>query len=440
MYTEPGSVEERAMTRPLLVGAVADDVSGATDLASMLYRNGMDVVQLLGLPAETDGESVEVDAIVCALKTRTTPVERAVEESLAAARWLRDRGAQQLFFKYCSTFDSTDRGNIGPVAEALLDLVEEDLAVVCPAYPENGRTVYRGHLFVGDRLLSESGMRDHPLTPMTDPDLVRVLGRQCRRPDTVGLVPFDVVERGVGPIAGALAELRARGVRFAVVDTTTEDHLWNVAAAVADHRLVTGGSGIARGLPANFRRAGTLPQRTETPLPEISGPAAVLAGSCSPATRAQVTAMAERRPAIALDPVALAKGRQTVADVVTEAQSALGNGPVLIHSTAPPEAVQRAQDALGREKAAETIEVAFGEIASRLVAAGVHTLVVAGGETSGRVAEALGFRQLRIGREIDPGVPWTYPVGNPEIRVAFKSGNFGSDDFFLKALQTGSPS
>ncbi|MCG6922184.1 MAG: four-carbon acid sugar kinase family protein [Acidobacteria bacterium] len=421
--------------RSLLLGAVADDVTGATDLGSMLSRNGMDVIQVLGPPGKESTDDVEADAIVCALKTRTAPREQAVEESLAAARWLMAQGAKQLFFKYCSTFDSTEAGNIGPVAEALLDLVDEDLAVVCPAYPENGRTVFQGHLFVGNRLLSESGMRHHPLTPMTDANLVRFLGRQCRRPESVGLVPYEVVDRGAGAIRAWLAKLRARGVRFALVDATKADHLWSAATAVSDLRLVTGGSGIARGLPANFRRTDELPERIEARLPALGGPVAVLAGSCSEATRAQVGVMATRHTALALDPIALAGGPETVDEIVGRARAALGQGPVLIHSSAAPEQVEAAQQALGRDKAGETVEAAFGKVASGLVESGVRTFVVAGGETSGRVAAALGLRRLRIGPEIEPGVPWTLHIGDPEVRIAFKSGNFGSDDFFLKALE-----
>jgi uncharacterized protein YgbK (DUF1537 family) len=412
---------------------VADDVTGATDLGSMLSRHGMDVVQILGLPPESEGPP-PADAIIIALKTRAAPEKEAVEQSRAAARWLMALETDQLFFKYCSTFDSTDSGNIGPVAEALLDLVGGDITVVCPAYPENARTVYQGHLFVGDRLLSESGMRHHPQTPMTDADLVRVLGRQVRRADAVGLVPFPVVERGAVAIRAALADLKERGVRFAVVDALEEDHLWGAATAVAGERLVTGGAGIARGLPANFRRRDRLPQRIEPRRPDLRGPLAVLAGSCSDATRAQVAALPDRHPALALDPIALAEGDQTLDQLMAEAGAALEGGAVLIHSTAPPHEVERVQETLGPGKAGEVLSHAFGEIAARLAAKGVRTFVVAGGETSGAVAASLGLRQLRFGPEIDPGVPWTQHLGDPPIHVAFKSGNFGGEDFFSKAL------
>jgi uncharacterized protein YgbK (DUF1537 family) len=418
----------------VLLGAIADDVTGATDLGAMLSRNGMDVVQVLGLPPE-DEDPPEADAIIVALKTRAAPAEQAVEESLAAARWLLALGADQLLFKYGSTFDSSDAGNIGPVAEALLELVGGDLTVVCPAYPENGRTVYQGHLFVGDRLLSESGMQHHPQTPMTDADLVRVMGRQVRRADSVGLVPYQTVEQGSAAIRVGLDHLREEGVRFAVVDAVKEDHLWSLAGAVADMPLLTGGAGLARGLPANYRRTDLLPQRVEPRLPELRGPVAILSGSCSDATRAQVAVLAERHPALPLDPMALAEGSTTLAALLEKAVQGLESGAVLVHSTAPPDEVERIHDALGAAKATAVLEDAFGAVAAGLVEKGVSTFVLAGGETSGAVAARLGLRCLRFGPEIDRGVPWTLHLGDPAIHLAFKSGRFGAEDFFLKALE-----
>jgi uncharacterized protein YgbK (DUF1537 family) len=434
MYTERAVPNEHTRSWPLLLGVVADDVTGATDLGATLTHNGMEVVEILGLPTE-DEERPEADAVVCALETRTAPVEQAVAESVAAARWLLGHGARQLFFKYSSTFDSTEAGNIGPVAEALLDLVEEELAVVCPAYPEKGWTVYQGHLFVYDRLLSESGMRHHPLTPMTDADLVRLLGRQCRRPDLVDRVAFDVVDLGSGALQTALEDLQRRGVRLAVVDAVKEDHLWSAAAAVTGRRLVTGGSGVARGLPANFRRTDELPQRIETELPDLGPPVAVLAGSCSEATRAQVAAMTALHPTLTLNPMALATEDQTVEDIASEARRHLEGGAVLVHSSAPPDEVRRVQQTLGRARASELLEEAFAALATRLVADGARSLVVAGRDTAGAVARALGLRRLRIGPEIDPGVPWTLHLGDPPVHVALKSGSLGSRAFFLRALE-----
>ena len=420
--------------RSLLLGAIADDVTGARDLGAMLSRNGMDVVQVLGLPAE-DEEPPEADAIVVALETRDAPVREAVEQSVAAGRWLMKAEADQLFFKYGSSFDSTDSGNIGPVADALLDLVEGDLCIVCPAHPESGHTVYQGHLFIGDRLLSESNMRHHPQTPMTDADLVRVLGRQVRRPDSVGLVPLQTVEQGTAAVRQALARLRDSGVRFAVVDALREDHLWSIAGAVPDMPLLTGSTGIARGLPANFRRTDLLPQRIEPRLPDLQGPVAMLSGSCSDAALAQVAALADRHAAIRLDPVALAEGRQTVDALVAQAVQALEGGSVLIHSTAPADEVERVQAALGAWESGKVVEGAFADVAARLVDEGVRTFVVAGGETSLAVAAGLGLRRLRFGPEIDPGVPWALHLGDPPVHVAVSSGGFGGKDFFLKALE-----
>jgi len=420
--------------RSLLLGAIADDVTGARDLGAILSRNGMDVVQVLGLPAE-DEEPPEADAVVVALETRDAPGREAVEQSLAAARWLVKAEADQLFFKYGSAFDSTDSGNIGPVAEALLDLVGGDACVVCPADPENGRTVYQGHLFLGDRLLSESNMRHHPQHPMADADLVRALGRQVRRPDSVGLVPLQTVEQGTAAIREALAQLRESGVRFAVVDALREDHLWSVAGAVPDMPLLTGSAGIALGLPANFRRTDLLPQRIEPRLPDLQGPVAMLSGSCSEATRAQVAALADGHAVVPLDPLAFVEGRQTVDALVAQAAEALESGSVLIHSTAPADEVERIEEALGTRESGKVLESAFGDIAVRLVDEGVRTFVVAGGETSLAVAARLGLRRLRFGPEIDEGVPWTVHLGDPPVHVAFKSGNCGGEDFFLKALE-----
>ncbi len=417
---------------PLLLGCIADDFTGATDLCNMLVRHGMRTVQLLDLP-DTRDPADEVDAVTIALKIRTCPVEEAKRRALAALEWLRRAGARQFLFKYCSTFDSTDKGNIGPVADALLDALGADLTVVCPAFPETGRTVYKGHLFVGDRLLSDTHMRNHPLTPMTDSNLLRVLGRQT--PHRVGLVDYAVVRRGDGAIRARLAELRAAGVRHAITDVLHDGHLVAIGHACADLRLVTGGSGIAKGLPGNFRRAGLLEENPEAArLPPVTGGEAVLAGSCSAATLEQIRVFAARCPARALDPLALARGFDP-ADIVAWAKTHLEEGPVLVHASAPPEKVKAVQAALGRERAGEIVERAMAAIARGLVEVGVRRLVVAGGETAGAVCTALGIRGLRIGPQIDPGVPATVSLGEPLLALALKSGNFGGPDFFLEAFR-----
>jgi uncharacterized protein YgbK (DUF1537 family) len=415
-----------------LLGCVADDLTGATDLANTLVRQGMRTVQVIGVPAA--GETLsEADAIVVALKSRTIPAAKSVAMSRAALERLKAAGARQYFFKYCSTFDSTDAGNIGPVADALLADLGETFTIACPAFPENKRTIYLGHLFVGDLLLSDSSMRNHPLTPMTDANLVRVLGRQTK--GKVALVPYAVVSRGVLAIAEAFARLRASGARYAIVDAVEDRHLLDIGTACADMRLVTGGSGIALGLPDNFRRAGTL--RTiggADALPAVGGHAAVVAGSCSAATLAQIEHMKQTRPAFAVDPLALAAGEDVVGRALAWASDRVTGGPVLIYASAPPEEVARTQAKLGRERAGELIEHALAEIAAGVVSAGARRLIVAGGETSGAVVQRLGVKALRIGPQIDPGVPWTATVGEPVLALALKSGNFGAPDFFIRAF------
>jgi uncharacterized protein YgbK (DUF1537 family) len=416
----------------LLLGCIADDFTGATDLASMLVRHGMATVQLIGVP-ETEIETADAQAVVVALKSRTIPAAEAIEQSLAALAWLRARDARQILFKYCSTFDSTDQGNIGPVSEALLEALGADFTIACPALPENGRSLYMGHLFVGERLLSDTHMRHHPLTPMTDSNLVAVLGRQSIA--RVGLVPYPIVERGPAAIRERFAELRRAGVRQAIADATSERHLADLGTAASDLALITGGSGIAMGLPANFRRAGLLADSGEADrLPAVGGFAAVLAGSCSAATLEQIERFAASGPVLTLDPLALVRERGAVERAIAWAESRLGDAPLLIRSSAPPEEVARVQAAVGRERAGAAIEAAMAQIARALVERGVRRLVVAGGETAGAVVAALGVQALRIGPPIDPGVPWTVSLGEPHLALALKSGNFGAPDFFRKAF------
>lgn len=415
----------------ILLGCIADDFTGATDLANTLTRQGMATVVLLGVPG-VDFAVPEADAVVIALKSRSIPAAEAVDMSLAALAWLGRAQARQFYFKYCSTFDSTDAGNIGPVAEALLEALGADFAVACPAFPTNKRTVYQGYLFVGDVLLSESSMRNHPLTPMTDASLVRVLQRQSR--SRVGLIAHDVVSRGSTAIREATGKLRASGVRLAIADALVDADLVALGEACADMKLVTGGSGLALGLPENFRRAGLLQRTASNAWSAISGPAAVLAGSCSAATRRQVEHMKRECESFEIDPIELRTGADPVQQAIVWARSRVGARPVLIYSTADPASVEKVQAALGRERAGRLIEEAMGRIAGELVALGVRRLVVAGGETSGAAVTALGVQGLRIGPEIDPGVPWTASLGDKPLALALKSGNFGADDFFLKAL------
>ena len=426
------------MREPLL-GCIADDFTGATDLANNLVRAGMRTLQTIGIPeSPLDGA---VDAVVVALKSRTIAPADAVAQSLAALGWLRAQGVQQVYFKYCSTFDSTSEGNIGPVIDALLDALQgpgQGFTIACPAFPENNRTVFKGHLFVGDQLLSDSGMRHHPLTPMTDANLVRVLQPQtCRK---VGLVAQDVVAQGPQAIRARFATLQAEGVQIAIVDAVSNDDLMRIGVALAGMPLVTAGSGIAIGLPQNWRASGALAAGAKVDaLPPASGLRALVSGSCSMATNAQVLHFKRAGlPSFAIDPLAIAAGEDVVGRALDWAGARLADAPVLVYATAEPDAVKAVQAQLGAARAGEMVEQALSRIAAGLVERGVRQLVVAGGETSGAVVQALGVRQMMIGPQIDPGVPWTAvhsPVCAGEtLHVALKSGNFGTVDFFSKAF------
>jgi uncharacterized protein YgbK (DUF1537 family) len=415
------------MADALRLGAVADDLTGATDLALILADEGMAVSVVVGVPEPGEGFGSATAAVV-ALKSRTIPAPEAVAQSVAAARALLGGGARQIFFKYCSTFDSTDAGNIGPVAEALMDLLGETRTIACPAFPANGRTVYLGHLFVGDRLLSESGMRDHPLTPMRDPDLVRVLGRQTQR--QVHLIPHPVVAQGAAVIAAALDGMEG----IAIVDALSEADLRAIGAAVGDRALVTGGSGVAIGLAANFD-AGARPGGRAWGARDIRhGRSVILAGSCSGATRGQVAAaLAAGVPALRIDPADIAAGRLRAADAVAFALGTAGEAPPMVYSSADPAGVEQARAAAGPQ-AGEMIETFFAEVAAALAAAGFSRFLVAGGETSGAVIGGLGVRRLDVGAKVAPGVPWMRARGRQEgLALLLKSGNFGAPDIFLRA-------
>lgn len=418
--------------KPLL-GCIADDFTGATDLANVLVRGGMRTVQSIGIPSAEVAAGLDADAIVIALKSRTTPVAEAVEESLAALEWLQARGCEQIFFKYCSTFDSTAAGNIGQVSEALLNKLGSDFTLACPAFPENGRTIFRGHLFVQDQLLSESGMQHHPLTPMTDANLVRVLQSQTTL--KVGLLRYDAVARGVDGLKARIAELRAEGVSMAVADALSDADLYTLGSACAGLPLLTGGSGLALGLPENFRRAGKLRDFDVSALPQVTGGEVVLAGSASVATNGQVAAWLEAgRPAYRIKPLALAAGEPVVAEALAFARDA--GQTVLIYATSAPDEVKAVQAELGVERAGALVEQALGQIAAGLRDSGVRRFVVAGGETSGAVVQALNVQLLQIGAQIDPGVPATISTNAAgHLALALKSGNFGGRDFFAKALK-----
>ncbi|TGT53473.1 four-carbon acid sugar kinase family protein [Mesorhizobium sp. M00.F.Ca.ET.170.01.1.1] len=418
----------------MLLGVIADDFTGASDIANTLAKGlagegGLKTAQYLGVPDEAAADDIEAGVI--ALKSRSIPADQAVSQSLAALRWLSAQGCRQIVFKYCSTFDSTREGNIGPVAEALADELGAAGVVACPAFPAAGRTVYKGHLFVHDRLLSESGLEHHPLNPMTDPDIRRWLAGQSRYP--VGLVAWQSVQLGAAQVASDLVSAASRGERLVIVDALTDADLVTIGEAVADARLVTGGSGIALGLAANFIRAGLANGHLSTGA-GLDGPEAILAGSCSGATRGQVEHHRTRHPTLAIDVDAVMRGATTADDLTAFLLQNQRRAP-LVYSSGAPDEVGRLQNLYGRENVARTLDTLFADTARLLLAKGVRRLVVAGGETSGAVVSALDLGALTIGAEIDPGVPVLLAGGDKQVALALKSGNFGSPDFFEKAVE-----
>jgi uncharacterized protein YgbK (DUF1537 family) len=411
----------------MLIGCIADDFTGASDIGNMLARAGMSTTLCIGVP--DPGERPSTDAVVLALKTRSLSADKAVAASRSALDWLVAQDCRQVYFKYCSTFDSTPRGNIGPVLDALSEALGVARVVVVPAFPGTGRRVFMGHLFVNDQLLSRSGMEHHPLTPMTEPDLRRWLALQTRA--AIGHVDAATVRAGRDAIGAALADCVAAGQRYVVVDTTDDTDLHEIGAAVAQDRLVSGGSGLALGLPANF--AG-MTRATSQTWQGRDGRAVALSGSCSLATQAQVTRHAAVHPTLQLDPRALLDGSQTVAGVADWVMAQDAAAVPLVSSTMPHDALAAVQQALGRDQSAAVIEQAFGDIAVTVVGRGIARLIVGGGETSGAVVGALGIRQARIGPEIAPGVPALKPHG-ADFVCTLKSGNFGDERFFETAAR-----
>ena len=418
---------------PITLGCIADDFTGATDLANMLVKGGLKTIQLLGNPSKEDVVP-SVDAVIIALKTRTIPVEEAIEQSLQALNWLKNAGAKQFFFKYCSTFDSTDEGNIGPVIDALMEALETRFTIACPAFPETERTIFKGHLFVGDKLLSDSPMKDHPLTPMTDSNLVSTLSRQTSQ--KVGLVEYKDILAGPSAIRKAFDQLQKEDVAIAVTDVLNDEHLYSLGEAVKDFKLITGGSGIALGLPSQFKSRNNHQEETRAhSLPKVLGKELVLSGSCSEMTLAQVDEFSKRYSTLKLNPIELAENNSALANSVDWVIQAKGEEPILVYASAPPDAVKQAQKKLGRDLASSTVENALAKIALAAVQNGFRRIVVAGGETAGAVVSNLGIKGIMIGEQIDPGVPTTVSIGDPSIGLVLKSGNFGSADFFEKAFK-----
>lgn len=412
----------------MLLGCIADDFTGASDLANTLAKGGMRTMQFNGVPHSA--VSAGCEAGVVSLKSRSIPAKDAVDQSLSALAWLQEQGCEQFLFKYCSTFDSTAEGNIGPVAEALLAALDEPYTIVCPAFPAAGRTIYQGYLFVGDRLLNEFGMERHPLNPMTDADIARWLGLQTEL--QVGRIGYRTVRGGAAGIGEALRARREAGDRLLVVDAIEDADLHAIGHAARDLKLITGGSGIALGLPENFRVRGLLTGGGES-FETISGPGAVLSGSCSKMSISQVEDYLNVHPGLPVSAADLLNGAITVKTAVEFVTANLERDPI-VYSTAAPDEVAAVQQTYGRARVAHEVEAFFGHLASALVAAGIRRLVVGGGETSGAVVTALSPEKLLVGPEIDPGVPALGIMGERPMRLALKSGNFGTVDFFTKAL------
>lgn len=415
-----------------VLGCIADDFTGATDLAGLLARSGVRVSLRIGVPSEPPEDTGPFEVI--ALKSRTAPVAEAVAETRTALAWLQEAGAQRFFWKYCSTFDSTPEGNIGPVAEALMADLETDQTIYCPAFPENGRAIFMGNLFVGEQPLAESPMKDHPLTPMQDSNLMRLLEPQVSKP--VGLANRLTVARGADALRNRLAALRADGTAHVVVDAVADEDLTTIAEACQHMPLMTGGSAVAMPLPALYLADGILSADAPKASSPITEPKTiVLSGSCSAMTNAQVASyIARGAPAYQLDPLELTKtGAAPVLDWL--AVQDLSQAP-LIYATADPASVKAAQAAIGTSEVGALIEDTLATCATHARDAGARRIIVAGGETSGAVTKALGVTQLDISVEIAPGVPWTFCISDGhQIALTLKSGNFGTETFFTDAQE-----
>ncbi|KAA8998561.1 four-carbon acid sugar kinase family protein [Affinibrenneria salicis] len=416
------------------LGVIADDFTGATDIASFLVENGLSTVQLNGVPPAD--YQVEAEAVVISLKSRSCPAPQAVADALNALEWLKRRSCRQFYFKYCSTFDSTAQGNIGPVTDALLAALGETQTVISPALPVNGRTVYQGYLFVMDQLLSESGMRHHPVTPMTDSNLLRVMEQQAQ--GRSGLIPAAIMDQGAEAVKRQLNALRRDGVRYAVLDTLHEQHLLTQGEAVRDMKLVTGGSGLAIGLARQLSQ-GRPPRTAQAAGAPRGGPAVVLSGSCSVMTNKQVARYRQQAPGQAIDVERCMAGDEALAEYAralrqwVESQSQ-GTLAPMIYATSEPETLRQIQQKWGAEASSQAVEQLFAAVARHLQDAGFQRFIIAGGETSSIVVQTLGIRAFHIGPTISPGVPWVRSIDHP-LSLALKSGNFGDENFFARAQQ-----
>ncbi|WP_026614591.1 3-oxo-tetronate kinase [Ensifer aridi] len=419
----------------ILLGSIADDYTGASDLANTLTKNGLRTVQTVGIP-DPSLALPDVDAVVVSLKIRSVAADDAVAAARKADQWLRGRGAAHVLYKICSTFDSTDAGNIGPVTEALAQAAGGGIVLATPAFPETGRTVYLGHLFVNGRPLNESPLKDHPLNPMHDANLVRVLARQSQ--GAVGLVDLATVSMGPAAVKERLGALSARGMTAAIADAVFERDLEVLGEVALETPLSTGASGLGLGLARALVRAGRTSAHagTSDAIRPVGGLAAVVAGSCSAATLKQIEVAERSMPVLRLDTEKLLAGSDEISAAIAWAGERIAAGPVIVAASASPDVVSRLQARYGRETSGHAVEAATATIAGELVARGVKRLVVAGGETSGATVDRLGIPAFLIGPEIAPGVPVLRTIGNSqgEMLMALKSGNFGGEDFFGAAL------
>ncbi len=418
----------------LLFGALADDLTGGMELAAMLVAQGVRCGFTTD-PAAAASLDPGLDALVIAQKTRVIPAGEAVAAFRHGAQVLRARGARQLFFKYCATFDSTDDGNIGPCADLLRALTGARLTAFCPSFPEAGRRVFQGHLFADDMLISESPKRFDPLTPMPDPSLVRTLQRQTAT--RVGLIPQQVVHAGPAALRAHARALEDEGIGFAIADAAEPADLAAVAALTWDWPLMTGNSSICAYFPALWRTHGWLARESAVaPLPAVAGPGVVLAGSCADRSIAQLRAFERDRPVHWIDVERALDGTDVVAEALDWSLRQLPDGPVAIATSAPADTIGRIQARLGKHEAAAVAEDILGRLAQRLRRAGVTRFVVSGGETSGAVLAHLGIDRLQVGPYAGPGIARAVAQdGDAFLALCLKSGKLGPEDMLLPMLQ-----
>ncbi|MGO2513626.1 3-oxo-tetronate kinase [Marinomonas polaris] len=413
----------------MLLGVIADDFTGATDIAGFLVENGMRTIQVNGIPSANT--EINADAVVVSLKSRSCPTEQAIEQSVAALKWLQAQGCKQFYFKYCSTFDSTAKGNIGPVTDALLDVLGEDFTIVCPALPVNGRTVFNGHLFVLGQLLSESGMRNHPVTPMTNSNLMDLMDAQSK--GKTGLINYQSIERGADAIIGEFAELKAQGKRYAVVDAFTAEHLNEIGKAASSLKLVTGGSGLAAGIAKNWGEHLQDQTQAKQAGHPAKAPTVIFSGSCSVMTNKQVELYKAKAPFFTLDIEQCISNENYINEVfdwvISNANESLAP---IVYATADAEKLKTIQQQYGAEASSQAVETLFSLLAIKLQDSGIRNFIVAGGETSGVVTQSLKVDSFHIGPQIAPGVPWVKAI-NQDLSLALKSGNFGDENFFTTA-------